>query len=107
LPRKHCFDASSRGDAEKDYHKLVTAFLDGRFSESQREARPRFPLSESSPPAVAEADTVAGSLLPIASSLLRYEASPIRKEGELRRQGSISKKLYLQRKLYTKEFSAF
>jgi hypothetical protein len=65
--------------------------------------------TEASKSAVKEVgvNALEGSLLYVASSLLRYEESRIRPENSARRQGSITRNLYQRRKQYSKEFLQF
>lgn len=103
-PRKHRFDAGSRGEAEKQYHEWVAAFLHGMLPETTSRRKPGTETADSQ---VVQADVLPGSLLHVASSLLKYEEARVRADGEQRRPGTITKDLYERRQLYAKEFLEF
>ena len=111
VPRKHRFEATNRADADKEYHEWVVLFLNGQLPDrpKQRESsKPRLKLSDSDTELKEIAAKILdGSLVYVASSLLRYEASRVREENAPRRQGSITKNLFSRRKQYSKEFMQF
>ena len=102
-PRKHRFDADNKGEAERQYHEWVAAFLHGVVPEKKSRQKRGPKVDEQH----VQADVVKGSLLHVASSLLHYEESRVRAEGEERRQGTIKKDLYEKRQRYAKEFLEF
>lgn len=107
-PCKHRFDATNQGEAERQYHEWVAAFLHGLLAEKTPRRKPRLEVFDSEVQGpVVRVDIVEGSLLHVASSLLRYEQARVRSESEPRRQGTISKNLYDRRKQYTKELMEF
>jgi integrase len=107
-PRKHRFDATSKGAAERQYHQWVTAFLDGQLPEKTSRRKQQFQLDDSDEQGLTvEADVFEGSMQHVASSLLRYEQGRVRSEGEPRRQGTIGRNLYDRRRQYTREIMRF
>ena len=105
-PCKHPFNADTKGEAEKLYHEWVAAFLQGSLPSKSKRQKPTA-TNPKLAPGTAKAQVVTGSLLHVASSLLKYEQSRIRQEGEQRRQGTISEELYNCRKNYAKEILSY
>ncbi|MBX3424290.1 MAG: site-specific integrase [Pirellulales bacterium] len=103
-PRKHRFDAASKGEAEKQYHDWVASFLQGVVPEKKTRPRPN-PAAQKA--RLVQSDVRTGSLLHVASSLLHFEEARVRSESEPRRPGTITKNLYERRQLYSKEFLAY
>ena len=109
-PRKHRFGMVSREEADQLYHDWVAAHLRGQTPSTKLKRRKKLDLQlvEVKPHIHGVvAEILPGSLLHIASGLLRYEESRIRSEAGPRRTGSISKEVYDQRKLYAKEILQF
>ena len=104
-PRKHRFGMMTRAQAEKEYHQWVAHFLEGILPE-KTPRRTRKEMEERQADSK-KASVVPGSLLSVTSSLLDYEQSRARKEGEPRRPGSISFALYKERKKWGHDFLAF
>lgn len=107
VPRKHRFDATSQAEAEREYHEWVAAFLHGMVPEKTQRRKPRLEVADSAGQPAVKAQIVEGSLLHVASGLLRYEEARVRPEGEPRQHGTITKNLYDRRRQYTKEFLEF
>jgi integrase len=110
IPRKHRFEAKNRADADREYHEWVVLFLKGELPERPKKRpvkRHRLkPDNEGGLTGVAE-KVLDGSLVRVASSLLNFEESRVRRENEPRRRGSITRNLFQRRKQYSKEFLRF
>lgn len=104
-PRKQRFEAGSQGEAERQYHEWVTAFLDGKLPEKKSRVSRRAASAESDPQPTAE--MVPGCLLQVASSLLKYEESRVRPEGERRSAGTITRDLFERRKRHLRDFLGY
>jgi integrase len=110
-PRKHRFAAANREEADGLYHEWVAGYLRGKLPE-KTDSRPRrkptlkTETADSDVKGVA-ANVLEGSLLHVASNLLRYEESRVRADNAPRRQGSITRNLFQRRKQYSKEFLQF
>lgn len=104
-PRKHRFGMMTQAQAEKEYLQWVAHFLDGILPE-KTPRRTRKEMEERQAGSK-KASVVPGSLLSVMSSLLDYERSRARKEGEPRRPGSISFTHYKERKKWGHDFLAF
>jgi integrase len=109
-PRKHRFGMVSREQADQLYHDWVAAHLRGQTPSTKPKRKKKLDLrlvdvKPQKNGVVAE--ILPGSLLHVASGLLRYEESRIRTEAGPRRAGSISKEVYDQRKVYAKEILQF
>jgi integrase len=122
LPKKHRFGMLPREEAELAYHQWVTAHLQGKNTQISKSARPAHrKLSfgvDPVPATVTESGNslpcpptdrpntraASGSLLHIASGLLRYEEGRVRKHGEEKREGSIHPEVLAQRKQYLMDF---
>ena len=97
-------------EAEKAYHEWVAAHLCGQTPNIKPKRRKKLDLQslgDKSKEQGIPADILPGSLMHITSGLLRYEKSRVRKSGEGRRQGSISRAVYDQRNLYAHEIFDF
>ncbi len=109
-PRKHRFGMVSLQEAEKAYHEWVAAHLCGQTPSVKLKRRKKLDLHSIAAKPSAEgvtAEILEGSLLHITSGLLRYEESRVRGNGEGRRQGSITRAVYDQRKVYAQEILEF
>lgn len=111
VPRKYRFRASSRADAEQLYHEWLGSYLKGVVPPAQKkrihkQSDRKLNLQKIQASGV-EADAVVGSLLHIASGLLRFEKARVREDGSPRQKGTITRQLYNDRKHYVKEFLGF
>jgi hypothetical protein len=109
-PRKHRFGLVDREEADRQYHDWVAGFLRGKLpaktEKPSRKPKLKTDATDSDVKGIA-AKVVEGSLLHVASSLLRFEESRVRPENSPRRQGSITRNLFQRRKQYSKEFLQF
>ena len=110
MPRKYRFGMLKREAAEQAYHDWVSAHLRGQTPTLKLKRRKKFDLqavtvkpSQDGVPA----EILPGSLLHITSGLLRYEESRIRDEPGPRRNGSICREHYDQRKASAQEILQF
>ncbi len=126
-PRKHLFNIRERGreaEARVHYHAWVAEHLNGKgdggrgakvkaFERAKRKADDAADLllvgesAEGSSARRPKAKATPGSLLHVASGLLRYEESRTRKAGEPRRSGTITLAVLKDRKKLVADFLAF
>ncbi len=107
-PRRHRFGLVSKAAAERAYYEWLGEFIRGKVPErDRRPRRQREKQAASKKSKAIAAKIVPGSLLHITSSYLSYEESRAREENEPRRQGTISRTLYNERRQYVKEFLDF
>jgi integrase len=87
-PKKCRFGNISREEATTLYQEWLIGFLSGKVAPPRKKKTVPDPTATSS---TAMAKAVPGSLLMVASSLIRFDEQRTRKDGEPRRSGTISK----------------
>lgn len=110
MPRKHRFGLLSREAADQAYHDWVSAHLRGQTPTLKPKRRKKLDLQSVAVKPGQDgvpAEILPGSLLHITSGLLRYEESRIRNEPGPRRNGTICREHYEQRKLSAHEILQF
>lgn len=118
-PRKHRFGMVSKAEAERAYHAWVAAYLgdDAEAMTSLSTKRPKTisldgststkVLQRHPSPKAARAQAEPGSLLHVASSLIRFEEARTRDGADGRVAGTISPLVSLNRKKDIEDFLAF
>ncbi|MEO1129535.1 MAG: hypothetical protein AAFX05_07490 [Planctomycetota bacterium] len=107
-PRKHRFAASTRTEAERLYHRWLGQHLSGEATPRRGRAKRIEAKPVGGPLVTVEAEQLqAGSLVSVASDLLALEHARVRQEGEGRRMGTISPRVYADRVKHLKDFLAY
>jgi len=119
-PRKHRFQVETKAEAEKAYHAWVAAFLgdDAEAMAAASSGKPPTPMVEPvealaggkrarSKPKAAKVEAQPGSLLHVASGLIRYEESRVRDEGGGRVPGTITYRECLNKKKAIHDFLGY
>jgi len=124
-PRKHRFGLVPREQAEIAYHGWIADHLQGKTPPPVKDERPSrrkvdfgvMPeavtlaqpgaMAGQSGQVSAGSGVASGSLVHVASGLLKHEEARVRKFGEARRQGSIHPEVLAQRKQFLTDFLEF
>lgn len=103
-PKKHRFGNLSRGEAAAEYETWLLQYLTGKVVPTKKKKSAPDPTSQSTN---AKAKAIPGSLLLVASSLMRFDEQRTRNDGEPRRSGTISRQHLETRKHAIRLFLRF
>lgn len=113
-PRKRRFGMVSKAEAERAYHAWVAAYLgDDQAAMQQASASASSPSTPVARPTVkreqrtAQVAAETGSLLHVASGLIRYEEGRVRDGADGRVPGTISPRVAMDRKRAIEDFLAY
>jgi len=107
-PRKHRFGISERAREEEAvaaYHRWLGEHLNGETPEPLYARKPKSPKSDKPTPSPAETLTASepGSMMDIASGLIASLQARVRGAGERRRQGTIARRGFIDRRRHIRD----
>ena len=101
IAKRHRFGMVPEAEAKAAYTRWLAGHLAGEsYSDRPVPVRPKKPAGEG-------AEAMPGSLLEVASGVLRLMEASIREEGGPRSRGSIAKPVYVDREKHIKDFLGF
>ncbi len=111
-PRKHRFGISERSREEEAvaaYHRWLGKHLNGDASKPQSAKKPMSPkaVEPASSPIVAPTASQPGSVMDIASGLIISLEARVRAPDERRRQGTIARRGFIDRRRHIRDFLAY
>jgi integrase len=107
LPRKHRFGRIPEERARILYHQWVSEHLDGKTTSSTPGPKLQRLDAPKQAAAIVTQDVVSGSLLHVATDLLRFDEARTRKDNGARTQGTIHARVRLNRRKMLLDFLQF